>query len=167
MENQPTSDRTACVPVLTGRRVGLTTVLVRTVFGGIAWSKYRSRQAKPADPGITTLSPSRTLFVAPSIIAWFQGPGVSTGMRVPAHRGRCHDATDSPDYRSPERTGRCHPDPGRDRHLSGAPVKTSLCMRIPIIGGGDHPRGRTRSCRYARPGKCRATVRYPPRSTIR
>jgi len=35
MENQPTSNRTACVPVLTGRRVGLTTVLVRTVLGAM------------------------------------------------------------------------------------------------------------------------------------
>ena len=29
-----------------------------TVFGGIAWSKYRSRQAKPADPGFRHLVPA-------------------------------------------------------------------------------------------------------------
>ena len=64
----------------------------------LAWSKYRTRQAKPADPRIPALSPSRTLFAAPSIIAWVQGPGASAEMDDPALRGGVHDATDTPDY---------------------------------------------------------------------
>jgi len=102
--------------VVGGSRRGLR----HPVLGGIAWSKYRSRQAKPADPGITTLSPSRTLFAAPSIIAWFQGPGASAEIGDPALRGGGHDATGTPDYRVPSSPHAMGSDPIRLRHLSSA-----------------------------------------------
>ena len=85
----------------TGRGSDLSPAIRRVSdIRAIAWPKYRSRQAKPADPGLPALSPSRTVFAAPSIIAWVQGPEASPEIGDPALRGGGHDATDTPDSRT-------------------------------------------------------------------
>ena len=115
--------------------------------GVIAWPKYRTRQAKPADPRIAALSPSRTLFAAPSIIAWVQGPGASAEIGDPALRGGVHNATHTPCgprvsdalRRKAERYGALCAD-DHPRYCPGSlPCSNADTMRDPQVGQDPSP----------------------------